>query len=64
MRAAVAAAGHAANCGLPKHIRRRADATMTVDVPTQLRELAEVGSLSFQRSADSPLRTEFPKLAA
>ncbi len=37
---------------------------MTVDVPTQLRELAEVGSLSFQRSADSPLRTEFPKLAA
>jgi len=37
---------------------------MTVDVPTQLRELAEVGSLSFQRSADSPPRTEFPKLAA
>ena len=37
---------------------------MTVDVPTQLRELAEVGSLSFQRSADSPVRTEFPKLAA
>ena len=37
---------------------------MTVDVPTQLRELAEVGSLSFQRSADSPIRTEFPKLAA
>ena len=63
MRAAVAAAGHAASVWAAQHRRRRADATMTVDVPTQLRELAEVGSLSFQRSADSPVRTEFPKLA-
>ena len=37
---------------------------MTADVPTQLRELAEVGALSFQRGKDDPVRTEFPKLAA
>lgn len=37
---------------------------MTIDVPTQLRELAEVGALSFQRGKDDPVWTEFPKLAA
>ena len=60
----IKARGRSAQRGSPWGSPAPAPNKMTVDVPTQLRELAEVGSLSFQRSADSPIRTEFPKLAA